>query len=74
MIDRFYQRSKGIKASDIQLIGVSCFFIMSKIIEIECLNIQVLTEDMFYRKYTSEDFLEKESQILTALDFYVETP
>lgn len=63
-----------LEVKDLHLIGVSSMFSAAKYEEIHPLKLSVIHEKIARKKFKKHEILDKESEIVKALDFKLETP
>jgi hypothetical protein len=74
MMDRYLDANPFVAPNDLQLLGVTCYFIISKIVEIESLHLGQMEAEMCFYKYSQRDFLRMETKVTHALNYNIETP
>lgn len=75
IMDRFYKACKQPQsANEVQLTGLTGLFIASKYFEVTPIFMGDMVKDMCYEKYTAEQFVDRESQIMSLLACQVDPP
>lgn len=75
LMDGFMKKSpKRLEVKDLHLVGVSSMFAAAKYEEIHPLKLSVIYEKIARKKFKKTEILEKESDIVKALDFKLEVP
>jgi hypothetical protein len=69
-----YLQKKNIPVSYLHLIGTTCIMIASKNEEVRFIPISVILEKITYQKFTKEDLLAAELEILLTINFRVNHP
>jgi hypothetical protein len=67
-------RQRNIEPSEIQLIAVTCYHIVSKIVEVEPIDLDTLAINFCHNKYEKERFNAIETDIFSQLSCEIETP
>ena len=60
--------------TDLQLTGVTCFFIASKNLEVDPLDLRTCIKTLCFNKYSKSHFLEKEADLRKSIGYENEAP
>ncbi|CDW86962.1 n-terminal domain containing protein [Stylonychia lemnae] len=75
LMDRFYKHQTISQSyHQLQLNGVTCLFIVSKVFEIVPIDLPQMIQELCRGKYSDEQFLDKETEILHVLGCEIDSP
>ena len=66
--------NRSLEVKDLHLVGVTSMFSAAKYEEIHPLKLGTIYDKIARKKFSKTDILDKESDIVGALDFKLETP
>ena len=69
LMDAYLQRSPRLEVKDLHLVGVTSMFTAGKYEEIHPLKLSIIYDKIARRKFRKQDILQKESELVAALDF-----
>jgi hypothetical protein len=75
LMDAFLNKSgTRLEVKDLHLVGVTAMFSAAKYEEIHPIKLQIIFDKIARRKFKKADILDKETEIMKALDFKLERP
>ena len=75
IMDRFYNNEEiSLPTKDLQLTAVASFFIASKNLEVQPVDLKTCMQKLCYNKYSKNQFLKKESDIRKIINYENEAP
>jgi len=74
MIDTYLAKAKTPQVdNDYALLGVSCYLMQSKVTEVDPINIESAKTNLCFNKFSHQQFVSMETQIMKTLEFQMST-